>query len=343
MLKEILRTLILFCLVQNGFSAAVEDLEKVPYNLLGIKPYDGKSQKKFEREAGIENRFLASFKTPKKELCYVGVSHENSLEGDTFHLVKTTFDAFEPEILILEGFSYTYGRNPWFILDRIKEMTESTPHWPGGEPNFAAFLAQRKGIPFVGAEPTDKEICEQLMAKGYLNTDVAFFYFLRQTGEYYRSKELLSEEQLPVLFKRDMGVYQFHFFLQKVPSYEDYQSWLRQHCHRNICFKNIDQLSGELTAPKLDGKLFTHQISNEINAIRDAYILKVELNIAREFSKIMIVYGGAHYYSQEEILKRYFGEPTYRRSRTSRRFFGKKAPTAAQFFKTYPKTKISLV
>ncbi len=340
MLRKFVGSLIVLYCFSNGFSAVAEGPIQHLHNLAGIKLYNGKEEKKFERTEGISKPFMTYFKGSKTELCYTAVRHANSVSSPTFQLVKNTFDSFDPEILILEGFYYECGRSPSFILSSIKQE-EGQKHWQGGEVSFAASLAHKKGIPFVGAEPTDKAILSQLTSKGYTDRDFVFFYFLRNIPQYGRSKELSAEDQLPMLFDRDMERWDGHHILQSIPTYGDYQDWFHRHYPEKLSFKKL--IDHDLTCPQADSELFFHQLSNEIELIRDTHILKVQLDLSREFSKIMTVYGGSHYRCQEEVLKRYFGTPLYLRGTPSRRFFGKKAPTAKEFFRTYKTSKISLV
>jgi len=283
---------------------------------------------------------MVTFKKENRELCYVAARHENSIRSSTFQLVEGTFDSFAPQILILEGFYYACGKSPPWLLDSLKGE-EGKAHWKGGEVHFAAFLAHKKGIDFVGAEPEDREILTQLQSIGFTVEDFCFFYFLRNIPQYFRSKELSSEDQLQSLFERDMQRWKEHGLLQSIPTYSDYQEWFFRNASSRVSFKKL--VKHDLTVPELDSQLFLHQLSREIESIRDTHILKVQLDLFQEFNKIMVVYGASHYPCQKEVLQRYFGDPVYLRGISSWWPFRKKAKTAKEFFKSYQRSKIFLV
>ena len=116
---------------------------------------------------------------------YVATVHEAMAGTETFSLVERCFHESEPHVVIVEGLAAQSGRNPAHIVDLINSVPMEGP-WPNGEAFFLARLAADEDVPFIGAEPGDREVLEAFEEGGYTLEDVLGYQLTRQIPQWRR-------------------------------------------------------------------------------------------------------------------------------------------------------------
>jgi hypothetical protein len=221
-------------------------------------------------------------------LYYIAADHANVASSPTFILVSRVFENLPIDAVVIEGLQRSYGFSPECILQSFKSQRHGD-FYRWGEPSFAAILASERSIPFTGAEPDDKSVCQQLLAKGYSREDVIGFYFLRQIPQYRRDHTIADKgfrrafTDFVSTIKPALGLDDQSF------DYSQFLHWCRVRNGTNFIPENLEI---DDVAPLSEGKLFTQRISAAVGQIR-----------------VLVIYGASHLATQRRVLQSLLGEP----------------------------------
>lgn len=270
------------------------------YDLSGVLGFDPAEQRKLAQSANIASfPAKATFQNDGHELRYLAIAHSADPDSPTHRMIRKEIEEFQPSLLILEGFG-----NSEFWVDCIKEYSQKPDEYPF-EPCYAARLAQEREIPFIGGEPEDQEIIEAVERKGYTKDDIAYLYIIQQIGQKWHLFKLL-EPDLSHIFANCAEMWRELF--GKNYTLEDYQGWCAAANERVLTLEEL--INPENTEPLSDGSKL-QRISHEVMIVRDHTIVQRILESMKTYDKVMVVYGGSHYYCQHKVLQQQLGNPTY--------------------------------
>lgn len=201
-----------------------------------------------QKEEPFKYPFLVHYKTETNEVRYLAAKHSNSVESPTFKTIKTTLRLFKPNIIIIEGFSRSRGISPQFFIDYTKRCKQDS-FTKCGESSYAIDLSRPLQIPFVGGEPSDKNIYNEVKTKGYTANDLLGFYTLRQIPQWKRLSKLQNNLQHQInqyinYEAKNMSV-NTHF------NYLEFERWYKLKSGKDF---NIDSIVSSMTAPRADNK-----------------------------------------------------------------------------------------
>jgi len=138
---------------------------------------------KDEKDGESGYPYVAKFRHGEKKLSYLAATHENSINSKTFQLIAKEFREFNPEVSIIEGLASESGFSPENHSKSLKEIDLSRPIWGNGEPSYAAALALKNNIPYIGGEP-GKHVKDTLY-KRFTAKDLAGYYVILQIPSKY--------------------------------------------------------------------------------------------------------------------------------------------------------------
>lgn len=278
------------------------------YDFSDLLPFDMHQEslwyKNLVKETGLEAQTptTISFVTGAKQVSYIALSHTADFPANPtspqFLCIASIIASFQPDLMILEGFDdsedfITYVRQISQNPDPTKVVQETT---------YAAHLAQQKNIPFIGGEPCDHDILAGLLQKGYTTDDMAFFYFLQQVPQEDRENKL-TDANVEERFVRLSNQWQYIF--GNTHTYEDFQKWCTRKVGRTLCLEEI--MDAFCAFPES----FLTTIQKDAMLIRDQTIVQRLLKACEKHSKVLIIYGASHYYTQHKVLEKYLGAPKY--------------------------------
>jgi hypothetical protein len=128
----------------------------------------------------IRSAFTASYWSNDDVLVFVRAHHVFTPPNSTLRAVSAGFAPASPAIVIVEGFPTSMGAGPPSLVEEAR--TPQADEFAKSEAMYAASLALRRGVPFVGGEPTREEQLQALIRQGYTPTDVYFAYLLVHAG-----------------------------------------------------------------------------------------------------------------------------------------------------------------
>lgn len=221
-----------------------------------------------------------------QSLSFINASHYDDTADTSNPTARTIATAINlmspPKALIIEG---TDGLHP-----------------PKGEPEYAASLARKKGIPVIGGEPTDAEVFKKMEAKGYSTKDTMGMYMLR----------IMERDKYPDEAAMDKGVtkyFETHKAFSHVPqdqrmTAEEFKSWYKEHDHTG---KPPHSIKTDDIAPKPDGAYF-QQMMAESGAIRDRHIAQVAADAVNKYGDVAMVYGDGHQKTLAPVFEQMLGK-----------------------------------
>ncbi len=251
----------------------------------------------YDDERGDEClRYIAAKHTP-------GPVPSDGKEGaPVFELIKAAYEDYKPDYVIAEGFNKS--QTEWLIhtCDNPEYINQENP----GEALYAVILAKKNNVRVTSGEPEDKDILKEIEKHGYSKDDMAALYLIRGVAEGFRNKAIKEESEIPT-FVNKLGE-DFEQLFGKKYNYEHCKEWLTKNYGSmwNVrSFKETERTAGVKEGEPLQ------RVAHEIGILRNKEILTTILDAKKEHKKILVVYGGSHYYVQHKVLDKYFGQPRF--------------------------------
>ena len=164
-------------------------------------------------------------------------------------------------------------------------------------------LARR--IPFLGGEPTRLEQVKALERKGFLPTDIAFAYLLRELSQSVRAGNVadVSDPRLADEFARAAGAFADQYQLKPLP-FEEFA--VR---YRTTFGVEITQ-DREITTRSDPGTSSPVARLNQADMItRDEHLLAtIDSQLARK-KRVLVVSGSSHWVTLARALEKRLGKP----------------------------------
>jgi hypothetical protein len=263
------------------------------------------------RDCGVGVPFVASYRKGIERLVFVGAHHAFQPNSPTMRAVKAGYDQLQPEVVILEGFPTAMSENPpSLVAEAHRYGAPDADEFARGEGMYAASIALRRGIPFLGGEPTREEELQVLKLKGFTDTDIAFNDLLGRLSQALRSGDIpdTSPGSLARIYPQ---------LAQELKLPLDHGGWnldaplldeFREH-YQDLY--GVD-LVGDLEFPlRIDvGDTTRHGQQIKVGMMtRDRYLLGlIEQQLAERHS-VLVVFGGSHWATLSEALQERLGKP----------------------------------
>lgn len=275
-----------------------------PYDYTNLHQYTPELEADFHTKERLTPPYAALFETHDSQILYIAADHTIDQKSETFSLINKAFREYHPDFVIIEGLEENRGESPKKIIDYIDHSC--LPGSTCSEGLWAAHLATKNQLKFIGGEASDQEIYKALTALNYTKTDFVFFYFVQQLPHYFREGKFKSENDLSKLLA---------LWLQEWNAteltYLDFKNWYEKEMNLKVSYKDL--IDSNTTAPIKNGTSL-HQLSSKISVIRDKHIISVILKSLTTHKKILIVYGHSHFPIQKDVLAQYLGQPKFIRS-----------------------------
>lgn len=246
--------------------------------------------------------FIADHIYGDRTLQFLASRHEYSTSSKTHALIDNAFADFKPEAVILEGMATNSPKGgdkdvQQFFVDLVLKIKNKTPD-KLGEPQYALLLAQEKNIVVFSGEPNVFEQMDHLRTKGYTNDDYACMDFLLRIGNW--QQEGLTAQDLSPLWQRNSHSYQSLI----LPGFNDdlahFSDWFKRWTGAEFSLEMIDHyfIAPDVTQPfgtisHMDGVL---------SHFRDITILKTIETALNQHKRVLIIYGGSHYWTLQPAL-----------------------------------------
>ena len=251
-----------------------------------------------------ESPALYEFKDADKKLWYLASRHSNQVDQPVFKFIDLVMKK-NPDVIIVEGFETDLGLSPKAISESVLTGIKDG-FYPSGEPSYAIDLAVKNRIPFIGGEPNDKDIYQQILKAGYSANDLLSFNFIRRLPQINRSGELEKTKIEEIYRGYIKGKAKDFGYTEKTLSFVEFKKWYKKNQGKTF---SLDAGAKGETAP-IEGPYYTQKISLEVTKIRDMNILKTVSCMMNKYKKVLVIYGSSHYRVEHNAIKAALGEPT---------------------------------
>jgi hypothetical protein len=179
-----------------------------------------------------------------------------------------------------------------------------------GEAMYAASLALKKGIPFLGGEPTQEEEMQVLKAKGFTDADIGFDALLGGFSQALRSGDIPNtslaslEKVYPQLAKEIKAPTDLGGWNLTAPSLDDFRERYRDQY-------GIDIVKDSRFILRIDvGDSTRHGQQNAVNMLtRDRHLLGLIEQQLADKQSVLVVYGSSHWSTLSAALANRLGKP----------------------------------
>lgn len=293
---------LLVLLISLAISGCVS--KRTYYDYTDLHQYTPELESDFLTQEDLNPPYAASFDTQGSQLLYIAADHTIDPKSKTFQLINQAFKNYQPDFVIIEGLEESRGESPQKLITYIQN--KCLPQASCSEGLWAAHLATKNKLKFIGGEPSDQEIYKALTALNYTKKDFVFFYFVQQLPHYCREGRFKSEHDLSKLLSLWLQEWKATEF-----TYLDFKNWYEKELKSRISYKDL--IDSNNSAPIKNGT-YLQQLSSKISVIRDRHIISVILKNLKTHKKILIVYGHSHFPTQKDVLAQYLGQPKFIRS-----------------------------
>jgi hypothetical protein len=261
-------------------------------------------------EVGVP--FVASYRHGTERLVFVGVRHAFNPNDPTMRAVTAGFANIQPRVLVVEGFPTAMGENPPPLVAEARRYgTPDADEYARGEAMYAASIALKRKIPFLGGEPTREDENQVLKAKGFTDADIAFSSLLGGLSQALRSGDIpdTSRESLVKIYPR---------LAQELKLPPDHGGWnlnapsLDEFVQRYRDMYGVDIIGDDKFPLRID--VVNDNTRNGQQAkvgmmSRDRHLLGLIEQQLAERHTVLVVYGGSHWATLSAALQERLGTP----------------------------------
>jgi hypothetical protein len=252
---------------------------------------------------------LAHYQKDNKHLFYIGAKHATDFETRTHEIISQSFAKHKPDILIIEGVETERGLSPSLGFDWKNPKHRELFINNSAENVHLAEVARAAKLPFIGGEPSHKDIFKALGDKGYSTKEVMALYFIRSVGAWKRTGSIKQKEQIPQIatsfFESDPRF--THVPKEERLNYQEFTAIYDAH-KAELGNKELFDLQAADSNPHAGEKLnYFQTMSAVMDRVRDEHLINTVNDALAKHDKVMVVYGNAHQFVSAPVIEHMFG------------------------------------
>lgn len=238
----------------------------------------------------------------KNTLLFIGTYHTHdyiSSDNEVFNLIRESFNTLLPDATIIEGEYSHLDLTKCSINSYISSLLKTSNKVKIGEPYYTAYLSQKCNIPYFGAELSPEEIKDILNKSQFTYQDYVFFlYLITLNGR----RDLEEKDAIKLAQKHFFEFHDVNF--DDGYTLSDFKVWYGLKQNKKYNRKTIG--SSEV-APLYDQSIyFSQRLNSELNYYRNKKLVQVIKDHLINYNKLLVVYGGGHYYQLKDVLRNLF-------------------------------------
>lgn len=264
--------------------------------------------KELQAQAPYTTPYYTYFHKGAKALYYVAAGHQAGPDNDTFKAIRTIIQKAKPQIIVIEGLATERGQSP-DSYKAIAQQKAKDDFRTSVEPEYAAYQAIQANIPFIGAEPTDKIIFDQLRQKTYSENDIVAFYTLRNI-HYWVDVDQVNEQsfdQKAQFYLDNLRYYRENNIpVENRLTVQGLKEWFAKHSPtkgKSILSVNTDDVA-PLSSPEAT---YIQRLSASVDEVRERNIDTAFANVLSNYDRVLVVYGSAHLLKSRKVIEKMLG------------------------------------
>ncbi|MEM2089545.1 MAG: hypothetical protein QXL88_00410 [Candidatus Pacearchaeota archaeon] len=216
---------------------------------------------------------LNLFSFNNKKILFFWCKHSWDYKDSQTNQIKRIFESFAPDLVLVE------------TTRLVKSNSEKEAVLKDGESGLATYLAHKKNIKVIAADP-DEKIIIKILSEKYSKEELILYFLLRMLNQYQKLKIKPSFNYfLRYLIKR-------YKILDRKLSYSMFKKIFKK-----LLKKKFDpQALGTLTELFNPGKnmAITNTIAKDDSFLRDSYVLCILKVMLEKFNRILVIRGSGH-------------------------------------------------
>ncbi len=250
--------------------------------------------------------YVFELKAGGKELYYFGSPHTSDPNNPLFAEIEAAFNKANPDIVFVEGMNVRGDKTEF--NKRIKSATREEAIESMGESGLTLKLAVEKGIEWESPEPSDEDLHNNLLGKGFSKDQIFAQDVFLMLPQYNRQMKREGFEKYVSRyierFKRTTNWEGFDY------SYERAIKLGEQICGESIDVENDDSAPDRVDPipwEEMKGKqTILNRVSEASSLFRDKKIVSDILEALKTHNRVFVVYGASHASMQEPAFKKAF-------------------------------------
>ncbi len=252
--------------------------------------------------------FTENYRFGQKRLCFIAARHVADPASATHRLIDARFAEFEPEAVVLEGLSplgpVWDAESEAHYVDKAQQRMAQQPPWIP-EQLYALLRAKGAGTRVFSGEPSDALQAAHLLACGYTAEDYFYFDFLLSI-DHWKLRKLPDTELYALWDRHSEGQATLATSGQRF-LFADFERWFGNISSATF---GLEKMDGSFIAPDADAKFGTlRHIASALSHFRDRNCLAVIEDAVNAHDRVLVVYGGSHFFTLKPALEEQLGQP----------------------------------
>ena len=251
-----------------------------------------------------ETPYVFDLKIGDKELHYFGSPHVSDPSSPVFTQIEAAFNKANPDIVFVEGVSIRGDKRKF--NEKLKTETREEIIDEMGESGLTLKLGVEKGIDWESPEPTDEDLYNDLLAKGFSKDEIFAWDVFRILPQYNRQMKREGFEKYVSgfidRFKRTTNWENFDY------SYERAIKLGEQIFGEAVDIENeqraLDRIDSIPWDEKKERQTILNRIGEASSLFRDKKIVSDIAGALKTHKRVFVVYGASHAVMQEPALRR---------------------------------------
>lgn len=249
---------------------------------------------------------VTEFSGQGKHLYYINSEHRKGIQTPTCETTKQAIEKFRPGFVIIEAATPHEKDRQGFIRHVANHVANGLQE--ANEVVYVAYLAIGNNIPFLGGEPSHRDIFLGMEKAGYSTKDMEAFYLLRNIPFWKGEKEEpldalrfleIAEEELKKI--RTISGKP----LKDALTLEDFVRWFDAH---NTTGKSYLEIGNRDLAPQNSpSSNYFQKLQYDMDPIRERHIDTAIVDALNEHDKVLVVYGGGHLKKSRPVFEALLG------------------------------------
>ena len=250
--------------------------------------------------------YIFELKAEDKELYYFGSPHTSDPSNPLFAEIEAAFNNANPDIVFVEGMNVRGDKTKF--NERVKSATREEAIDRMGESGLTLKLGVEKGIEWESPEPTDEDLYNDLLAKGFSKDEIFAWDVFHILPQYNRQMKREGFEKYVSgfidRFKRTTNWDNFDY------SYERAIKLGEQIFGEAVDVENdqraLDRIDPIPWDEKKEKQTILNRIGEASSLFRDKKIVGDILEAFKTHKRVFVVYGASHAVMQEPAFKKAF-------------------------------------
>ncbi len=250
--------------------------------------------------------YIFELKAGDKELYYFGSPHTSDPSNPLFTEIEAAFSKANPDIVFVEGMNVRGDKTKF--NERVKSTTREEAIDRMGESGLTLKLGIEKGIDWESPEPTDEDLYNDLLAKGFSKEEIFAWDVFQILPQYNRQ---MKKEG----FKKYVSGFIDRFKLTTNWEGFDYSYERAIKLGEQIFGEDVDVENDQRAldwidpipwGEKKERQTILNRIGEASSLFRDKKIVTDIIEAFKTHKRVFVVYGASHAVMQEPALKKAF-------------------------------------